>query len=275
MIDRGHQAFFGAIGEAKAYFEQLGFIYEPGQTTAEFLTTVTDPRQRRARPGSQAASISTPQDLANAFKCSTKFASLEQEIADYTQVEQEEAMLIPTSSYNLSLPLQIWECLKREVHLVSGQRHVHYTKWITTVILSLVVGSEYFDISTGAQGAFTRAGIIFYALIFNGWMQFPELFDAHTNRPVLERQASLNLYRPSSLALARILIDVPLIFVQHVWFMLSFYFLAGLQIDAGKFFFFFLALLISTINFSNLLRMFAYYVPSLDDCKTPQAPYGP
>lgn len=268
MIDQGHQGFFGSVGEAKPYFEQLGFIYESGQTTAEFLTTVTDPRQKKARPGSQAASIRTPQDLANAFKRSTNFASLQQEMADYTQVEQEEAVLIPTSSYNLSLPLQIWECLKREVQLVSGQRRVHYIKWITTIILSLVVGSEYFDVSTGSQGAFTRAGIIFYALIFNGWMQFPELFDAHTNRPVLERQASLNLYRPSSLAIARILIDIPLIFVQHVWFMLSFYFLAGIQLDAGKFFFFFLTLLILTIDFSNLLRMFAYYVPSLDDCKT-------
>ena len=75
------------------------------------------------------------------------------------------------------------------------------------------------------------------------------------------------MYRPSSVALARVLIDVPLIAFQHVLCLVPFYFLSGLQVDAGKFFFAYLTLLISTINFSNLLRAFAYYVPSLDDCK--------
>jgi hypothetical protein len=48
---------------------------------------------------------------------------------------------------------------------------------------------------------------------------------------------------------------------------IPFYFLTRLQVDAGKFFFFYLTLLLSTVNFSNLLRMFAYYVDTLDDCK--------
>ncbi|MCJ1367838.1 hypothetical protein MMC16_006973 [Acarospora aff. strigata] len=59
---------------------------------------------------------------------------------------------------------------------------------------------------------------------------------------------------------------MPLIAFQHILFILPFYFLTRLQVDAGKFFFFYLTLFISTINFSNLLRMFSYYVASLDDC---------
>ena len=69
------------------------------------------------------------------------------------------------------------------------------------------------------------------------------------------------------MAFARVLIDLPLIAFQHVLFILPFYFLARLQMDAGKFFFFYLTLFLSTVNFSNLLRAFAYYVSSLDDCK--------
>ena len=80
--------------------------------------------------------------------------------------------------------------------------------------------------------------------------------------------AALNMYRPSAVTLARFLIDLPLIAFQHVLFILPFYFLSGLQINAGKFFFFYLTMYISTVCFSNLLRMFAYYVPSLDDCKS-------
>lgn len=61
--------------------------------------------------------------------------------------------------------------------------------------------------------------------------------------------------------------DLPLIAFQHGLFILPFYFLAKLQVDAGKFFFFYLTLFLSTVNFSNLLRAFAYYVSSLDDCE--------
>jgi hypothetical protein len=75
------------------------------------------------------------------------------------------------------------------------------------------------------------------------------------------------MYRPSAVAFARVLIDLPLIAFQHIIFIISFYFLVRLQVDAAKFFFFYLTLFLSTVNFSNLLRMFAYFVPSLDDCE--------
>lgn len=266
LIDRGQQVFFGRPEEAKTYFEGLGFVPVEGSTTAEFLTTVTDPTQRRTRPGSRAADIMSPRQLADAFKESPQFARLLDEMSQFEKQASAETALIPSSTYNLSYVSQILECLRREYQLVKGQRHVYYTKWVTTIILSFTVGSLYYDLTVDAQGAFTRGGLVFFALILNGWLQFPELFDAHTNRPVLERQANLNLYRPSAVALARVLIDLPLIAFQHVLCILPFYFLANLQMDAGKFFFFYLTLFISTVNFSNLLRGFAYYVSSLDDC---------
>ena len=263
VLQDGHEVFFGPTNQARAYFEDLGFVYQQGQTTSEFLTTVTDPSQRIACNGTAASDIRTAEQLAQAFKRSTQFQALQKDINAAQQVSTD---LIPTSHYNLSYPIQIFECFKREWILTKAQRRIYYTKWITTVILSLVCGSEYFDIQDNAQGAYTRGGIILFALILNGWQQFPELFSAHTNRPILERQAALAMYRPSSVALARIIIDIPLITVQHAFFMISFYFLARLQVDAGKFFYFYFVLLLSTINFSNLLRLFAYYVPTLDDC---------
>ncbi|KAI4251098.1 MAG: hypothetical protein LQ352_005065 [Teloschistes flavicans] len=266
LIDQGQQVFFGRVDEAKAYFEDLGYVAMPGETTAEFLTNITDPTQRRMRPGSKAADISSAQQLSAAFKQSIQFAKLLEEMDQYEKQQAAQVSLIPTSAYNLSYPSQILECLRREYQLIKGQRRVYYTKWVTTIILCLTVGSLYFDLTVNAQSAFTRGGLLFFAIILNGWFQFPELFDAHTNRPVLERQAALNLYRPSAVALARVLIDLPLIAFQHVLCVLPFYFLTKLQVDAGRFFFFYLTLFISTVNFSNLLRAFAYYVSSLDDC---------
>lgn len=79
--------------------------------------------------------------------------------------------------------------------------------------------------------------------------------------------ASLNMYRPSAVAISRVLIDLFLIAFQNIVFVISFYFFVHLQVDTGKFFFFYLTIFLSTVNFSNLLRMFAYFVPSLDDCE--------
>lgn len=258
VLDQGRQVFFGAIDDAKEHFEKLGFICAPGQTTAEFLTAVTDPFQRQALEGTLAAAFESPDDLARAFRNSTFFSRLQAELEEFLE-SQIEPQLAPSSPINLAYPVQVYECLRREIQLVNGKRKVHYQKWINTTILCLIVGSEYFNISTDALGAFTREGIVFYAIIANAWMQYPELFDAHANRPVLERQSSLNMYRSSAVALARIIIDLPLIAVQHGWFMLAFYFLTHHHVSytAGDFFYFYLVLWLSTLNFANLLRMFA------------------
>jgi hypothetical protein len=258
VLDRGHEVFFGPINEAKAYFEELGFIHEQGQTTSEFLTAVTDPVQRKARHGTLAAAIGTPQDLAEAFRRSSAFASLQSELKEFEK-NQVESNLVASSTISRSYPAQVFECLRREFQLVNGKRKIQYQKWINTTVLCLIVGSEYFDISTDSIGAFTREGVVFYTIIANAWMQYPELFDAHSNRPVLERQSSLNMYRASAVAVARILIDLPLIGIQHAWFMVAFYFLThhSVQYTAGDFFYFYLVLWLSTLNFANLLRMFA------------------
>lgn len=187
VLDEGQMAFFGKTSEAWKYFEDLGYIPVPGQTTAEFLTTATDPEERTVRPGSEAENIKTPADLAAVFRRSDNYQRVLTEIDEYRQKQAQADALLPAYNYRLSFPAQVRECLTREYQLVSAQRRVYYIKWVTTLILCLVCGSVYFDVDITAQGAFTRGGILYFALIVNGWLQFPELFDAHTNRPVVER----------------------------------------------------------------------------------------
>lgn len=191
VLDQGHEAFFGSTSEARNYFEDLGYVPLPGQTTAEFLSNVTDLEERKVIPGSEADGIKSASDLAAAFKRSDHYKRLLVEIDQYREKQGQLDALLPTYSYRLSLPSQVRESLTREYHLIKGQRRVYYIKWITTIILCLVCGSVYFDIENNAQGAFTRGGILYFALILNGWLQFPELFDAYTNRPVVERQGKM------------------------------------------------------------------------------------
>lgn len=187
LLDEGRQVFFGRTSEARAYFEGLGFSGQPGLTTAEFLVSMLDPKLRTAAKGSQAESIHTTEDLAAAFKLSLNYASLVREIQE-NATSALSSSLVAGSQHILSYPGQILECLRREYKLARRQALIYQVKWLTTIILCFACGSMYYDVTNTAQGVYTRGGILFFALIFNGWLQFPELFDAHTNRSVLERQ---------------------------------------------------------------------------------------
>ena len=190
LLDEGREVFFGLTSEAKPYFESLGFSGPPGLTTAEFLISMLDPKLRTAAPGSIAASIHTTQDLADAFKQSSHYAALVQEIRITSTSHTAASGLVAGSQHILSYPGQVMECLRREYQLARRQARVYQMKWLTTIILCFACGSMYYDVTNTSQGMYTRGGILFFALIFNGWLQFPELFDAHTNRSVLERQGN-------------------------------------------------------------------------------------
>lgn len=47
----GRQVYFGPAEQGKDYFVRMGWVCPSRQTTAEFLTAVTDPNGRTPRPG--------------------------------------------------------------------------------------------------------------------------------------------------------------------------------------------------------------------------------
>ncbi|RYP53146.1 hypothetical protein DL768_001820 [Monosporascus sp. mg162] len=51
VIYEGRQVFFGSRAEAKQYFQDPGFHCPDRQTVPDFLTPMTSPHERRARPG--------------------------------------------------------------------------------------------------------------------------------------------------------------------------------------------------------------------------------
>src|SRR5204863_7412528 len=75
VINDGRQVFFGPASKARTYFEGLGYLEKPRQTTPDYLTGCTDAFEREYKPGrSEADTPSTPDALVEAFNKS-KFAS--------------------------------------------------------------------------------------------------------------------------------------------------------------------------------------------------------
>lgn len=73
------------MDKAKAYFTELGYRCPDRQTTADFLTSLTNPAERTVREGFQQKVPRTAAEFAEAWKKSPLYAELIQEVTAYEE----------------------------------------------------------------------------------------------------------------------------------------------------------------------------------------------
>ncbi|KAI1076620.1 ABC-2 type transporter-domain-containing protein [Whalleya microplaca] len=281
VIDQGREIFSGPAREAKQYFIDLGFECPERQTTADFLTAVTDPIERRFRPGFEDRAPKTPEELEKAFRNSPNYHKLLADVQSYEEHLQrtnfEDAKKFEgavrasksknvgkKSPYTVSFPRQVWACTKREFWLLLGDTKTLWTKLFIIISNGLVVGSIYYNEPSSSAGAFARGGALFFSILFLGWLQLTELMMAVSGRAVVARHRDYAFYRPSAVSIARIVQDIPVIFVQVCIFCVIMYFMANLDVDVSKFWIYMLFVYTTTITLTALYRMFASLSPEID-----------
>jgi ABC-type multidrug transport system ATPase subunit len=281
VIDEGREIYSGPAKEAKQYFIDLGFECPERQTTADFLTAVTDPKERRFRPGFEHKAPKTPEELERAFRNSPNYQRLIADVEDYEkhlqQTEFEDTKrfegavqegksgnVSKKSSYTVSFPRQVMNCTKREFWLLFGDTTTLWTKLFIIISNGLIVGSIYYNEPFSTAGAFTRGGACFFSIVFLGWLQLSELMKAVSGRAVAARQKDYAFYRPSAVSLARVLTDFPILFVQVVIFGVIMYFMTNLDRDVSKFWIYLLFVYTTTIMITALYRMLASISPEID-----------
>jgi ATP-binding cassette, subfamily G (WHITE), member 2, SNQ2 len=98
----------------------------------------------------------------------------------------------------------------------------------------LIVGSLFNGQSLGTDGAFSRGGAILFSIVFLSWLQMSELAKTLSGRTIIARHIDYALYRPFAVCTARVLVDIPTIFVQALLFTVIMYFLTDLDLNAAK-----------------------------------------
>lgn len=282
VIDQGREIFSGPAQEAKQYFIDLGYFCPDRQTTADFLTAVTDPVERQFREGYEDRVPKTPEDLEKAFRQSPNYQRLLADVKDYEehikQTDYEDAKqfegavqegkskhVTKKSPYTVSFPRQVLACTKREFWLIFGDRTTLYTKVFIIISNGLIVGSLFYGEPLNTEGAFSRGGALFFSILFLGWLQLTELMKAVSGRAVLARHREYAFYRPSAVNIARVLVDFPVILVQVILFGVIMYFMCNLDVTVGKFWIYLLFVYTTTICITSLYRMFASLSPTIDD----------
>ena len=279
VIDQGHQVYFGPAKEARKYFEGLGFLPMPRQTTADYLTACTDPYEREYKPGRSAADVpSTPDQLAEAFNQSEHATKLVAEMDDYRRhtveegshddfllaVKQSKRHTSSRNVYAIPFHLQVLALIRRQSILKWQDKFSLGVSWITCMLIALLLSTLWVHLPTTSSGAFIRGGVIFISFLFNGFQAFGELAGTMLGRPIVNKHRAYTFYRPSALWIAQVVVDVAFQSCVIFAFSTMVYFSTGLVREPGAFFTFVVTIITGYVCMTLLFRTVGILSPDFD-----------
>ncbi|CAN3362511.1 protein Snq2p [Diutina catenulata] len=251
VLYHGHQVYYGPANAAKAYFERMGYQCPARQTTAEFLTAITDPIGRYKFPNHQGFIPETADEMEKYWKNSPEYAQLMSEL-DHVEssVDPETTRQVvrssllqekmrfhrKTSRYTTNFPTQVKLCTIRAFQRLWGAKQYAITLIVAGIVQGLVSGSLYYNLSDSVTGAFSRGGVLFFAALYVSLMGLAEVTASFENRPIIFKHKNYSMYHASTDAIASFIQTLPVSFANASTFVIVLYFLTNMQREAGKFF---------------------------------------
>ncbi|KAI1097337.1 ABC-2 type transporter-domain-containing protein [Jackrogersella minutella] len=282
VIDAGKQVYFGPTSEARAYFEGLGFLPRPRQTTPDYVTGCTDEFERAYSDGySPQNAPHSAETLTEAFEKSRFAKQMNAEMVEYkTKLEHDQEIArhddfrlavreskrggAKHSVYSVGFHLQVWALMKRQFVLKLQDKLSLSLSWARTIVIAIVLGTLYFNLQHTSASAFSKGGLLFISLLFNAFEAFSELGSTMTGRPIVNKHKAYTFHRPSALWIAQIFVDTAFSSVRILVFAIIVYFMSNLTRTPGAFFIFYLMILVGNIAMTLYFRAIACMSPDFD-----------
>ncbi|KAJ5813395.1 uncharacterized protein N7503_000145 [Penicillium pulvis] len=287
VLYEGQQIYFGPTSEARDFFTTMGFDCPSRQTTADFLTSLTSPAERRVKPGYEARVPRTPQEFAQRWQNSPECARLLQEIDAFDkeypiggeslttfkearrQMQSKQQRI--KSPYTLSIVEQINLNLVRGFQRLKADMTLFYSALFGNFFISLILGSVFYNLAADTASFYSREVLLFYAVLLAAFASALEILTLYAQRPIVEKQSRYAFYHPFTEAVASMLCDLPYKFANSVSFNLPIYFMANLKREPGAFFIFWLFSIVTTLTMSMVFRTFGAASRSLAQALVPAA----
>jgi ABC-type multidrug transport system permease subunit len=120
------------------------------------------------------------------------------------------------------------------------------------------MGSLYWQLDRTTSSMYERFAVLFFAIVFIGFMQSGGIGDLVEQRAIVYREKAGMMYGATASHLGSLVADVPFQLAAAVYFSLIFYFFAGLQLDMyGYFVLGFVLALYCAVGFAGLIASFA------------------
>ncbi|KAJ2809410.1 ATP-binding cassette transporter snq2 [Coemansia guatemalensis] len=283
VVDEGRQLYFGPASAAVEYFGSIGIDKPPRQTTSDFLTGVTQLHERRVLPGWEDKAPNNAEDFERAWLASPQYKLAQEQVAaakarmeqdgrareirdfvDDTKMGTRQMQLRRRSPYTTTFIYQFKRLLLREWEIVWGRRTGIAFMMLYYIAFAVIGGTLFLKLPETSDGAFTRGGVLFFALLFNSLTAEAEIPQAVAGREVVYKHKALAMYHPAALSLAQTIVGMPFITLQIVLFSVILYFIAGLALTAGQFFAFLLFLLTGVLCLAAFFRLVGNLSPGVD-----------
>jgi ABC-type multidrug transport system permease subunit len=135
-----------------------------------------------------------------------------------------------------------------------GDRLSLSIKVISAILQALVCGSLFYNLPLTSESIFLRPGVLFFPVLYFLLESMSETTASFMGRPILMRHKRFGFYRPTAFCIANAITDIPIVMLQVTCFSLILYFMSALQLDAGKFFTFWIVVNAETLCFIQLFR---------------------
>ncbi|KAI1843835.1 hypothetical protein JX266_010094 [Neoarthrinium moseri] len=272
LLYEGRQIYFGKVGEAKQYFEELGFECPDRQTTPDFLTSMTSANERRVRLGYEHLAPRSAEEFADRWQKSKQRHELLQEIEDYqlkhspsdrlleykVSRSAEQARGQPSRSpYTISYTEQVSLNIRRGWRRLLADPSFTVASLFFNLVIALMLGSMFYNLKSDSSSFYYRGGLVFFSLLFNAFASQLEVLTVYAERPVVEKHHKYAFYSQSTQAIASYLLDLPYKTINMLIFNVTIYFMANLRREAGNFFFFCLVSYLTTLVMSSIYRTLA------------------
>ncbi|KAL4799196.1 ABC-2 type transporter-domain-containing protein [Aspergillus venezuelensis] len=268
VLAEGLVIYYGPRALARAYFEDMGFFCPNKANVADFLTSVTVLTERVVKPGMEEKVPSTPAEFEARYKASDVYReAMEDIVAPEKLVSEEEDLAAavmrekkrrhiprPQSVYTANLWDQVVACTLRQFQIMTGDKLSIAIKLASSIIQALVCGSIFYNLKLDSSSIFLRPGVLFFPILYYLLESMSETTSSFFGRPILSRHKRFGFYRPSAFCIASAITDIPITIVQVSCFALILYFMSALQMDAGKFFTFWIIIIANTLCMMQMFR---------------------
>jgi ABC-type multidrug transport system ATPase subunit len=274
VIDEGRCVYYGPRTQARQYFYSLGFGERPRQTSADYVTGMTDKYERIFQEGRSESNVPcSPEQLEEAYQKSDIYKQVlseknkfdeavkneEKARADEFRVavkQEKHAGVRPHSQYTVPFWEQVYALFLRQMQMKAGDKFDIFMSYVTAIVLALLIGGIFFKMPTTTDGVFIRGGDLFILLLFSTLTAFAEMPTQMMGRPILARQAGYAFYRPAAQLIASLIADFPFGIPRTIMFTVIVYFMSGLALSAGAFFTALLIIHIAYYVFRCLFTLF-------------------
>jgi ATP-binding cassette, subfamily G (WHITE), member 2, SNQ2 len=99
----------------------------------------------------------------------------------------------PGSSHTVSFYRQVIACTLREYWLARGDMLSFWVTIWTNIIITLLVGAQFWNQKDDTTGVFMKGGSTYFAVIFLGWIRMSEIVGAVLGRDVVQRHKNYAL----------------------------------------------------------------------------------